>query len=124
MGGNFTEVNVPEIQIPGTAPLVYKLPEELLDEIWNSDEFAVNDLEEEFLMFPGEILDKKARKQDGPHKHIKWRQAARAFNTDDRQQRAAEIERTKQEQLLQEARSLDQINEITERNRQAAKTVD
>ena len=67
-------------------------------------------------MFPGEILDKKARKQDGPHKHIKWRQAARAFNTDDRQQRAAEIERTKQEQLLQEARSLDQINEITERS--------
>ena len=60
--GNFSAVEVPDIVIPGSAPLVYKLPEELLDEIWNSDEFAVNDLEEEFLMFPGEILDKAVRK--------------------------------------------------------------
>ena len=107
MGGNFSAVEVPDIQIPGTAPLVYKLPEELLDEIWNSDEFAVNDLEEEFLMFPGEILDKAVRKQDGPHKHIKWRQAAREFNERDRQQRLAEIEQKKQELILQEARDLE-----------------
>ena len=68
--GNFSEVHVPEIEIPGTAPLVFKEPEELLQEIWDADEFAVNDIEEEFLLFPGEILDRKLRKQDGPHKHM------------------------------------------------------
>ena len=41
---------------------------------------------------------------------------ARAFNAEDREKRAAEIERVKQEQLLEEARILDQINEVTERS--------
>ena len=60
--GNFSELNIPEIEIPGSAPLVYKAPEELLAEIFDADEFAVNDIEEEFLLFPGEILDRKVRK--------------------------------------------------------------
>ena len=68
--GNFSEVQIKEIEIPGTAPLVYKEPEELLQEIWQSDEFGVHDIEEEFLLFPGEILDKKVRRQNGPHKHL------------------------------------------------------
>lgn len=75
--GNFSEVQIKEIEIPGTAPLVYKEPEELLQEIWQSDEFGVHDIEEEFLLFPGEILDKRVRKQNGPHKHIQWRKSAR-----------------------------------------------
>ena len=66
--GNFSEVQIPELDIPGTAPLVYKEPAELLQEIWESDIHAVYEAEEEFLLFPGEILDKKARKLDGPHK--------------------------------------------------------
>ena len=75
--GNFSEVHIPEIEIPGTAPLIFKEPKELLQEIWDSDEFAVNDIEEEFLLFPGEILDRKLRKQEGPHKHLQWRKTAR-----------------------------------------------
>ena len=60
--GNFSEVHVPEIEIPGSAPLVYKDPEELLQEVWESDLYDVEDIEEEFLLFPGEIVDKKTRR--------------------------------------------------------------
>ena len=65
--GNFSAVEIPYIEIPGSAPLVYNDLEEILEQIWEKDEFHTNDLAEEYLMFTVEIEDKEVRKQDGPH---------------------------------------------------------
>ena len=65
-----------EINLDNQSPK-FCTPEELFDQIWNKDEFGVNQIEEEFLLFPGEILDKATRRLEGPHKPVKWRLAAR-----------------------------------------------
>lgn len=65
--GNFAPIEIPLIDIPGTKPLVYEEPETLLAQIFEKDEFFVDDQEEEFLMFTVEQLDKQMRRLDGPH---------------------------------------------------------
>ena len=60
--GNFSAVEIPYIEIPGSAPLVYNDAEELLSQIWEKDEFAPNELAEEFLMFTLEIEDQETSK--------------------------------------------------------------
>ena len=64
--GNFAPIEIPILEIPGTSPLIYNEPEELLAEINEKDEFMVDDKEEEFFMFTAEILDENTRAQDGP----------------------------------------------------------
>ena len=65
--GNFTPVAIPAIEIPGSRPLVYSEPKDLLAEINEKDEFYVDEIEEEFLMFTAEIEDTEARRRMGPH---------------------------------------------------------
>ena len=55
------------IEIPGSRPLIYVEPRILLDEVYEKDEFFVDELEEEFLMFTAEMQDRVIRRQDGPH---------------------------------------------------------
>ena len=55
------------IEIPGSKPLVYEEPAVLLAEINEKDEFFVDELEEEYLMFTAEMQDRVIRRQDGPH---------------------------------------------------------
>ena len=43
------------IEIPGSRPLVYVEPGVLLAEVYDKDEFFVDELEEEFLMFTAEM---------------------------------------------------------------------
>ena len=54
--GNFAPLEIPVLDIPGTSPLIYTTSEVLLAEIAAKDEFMGDD-EEEFLMFPAEIID-------------------------------------------------------------------
>ena len=75
--GNFSAVEIPYIEIPGSAPLVQNDIEEILEQIWEKDEFYTNELAEEYLMFTIEIDDKEVRKQDGPHQTLKWRSRVR-----------------------------------------------
>ena len=60
--GNFSAVDIPYIEIPGSEPLVYNEPNELLRQLNEKDEFADFDLAEEFLMFTSEIEDVELRK--------------------------------------------------------------
>ena len=53
--GNFAPIEIPMLEIPGTRPLIYNEPAALLAEIHEKDEFAVEDVEEEFLMFSVEV---------------------------------------------------------------------
>lgn len=65
--GNFAPIEIPYIEIPGSAPLVYNETQELLEQINEKDVFADFDLAEEFLMFTAEVEDLEIRKEDGPH---------------------------------------------------------
>lgn len=67
MKGNFAPIEIPYIEIPGEMPLVYEPAEELIAQIDEKDEFFVDDIEEEYLMFTAEIEDRFTRRQDGPH---------------------------------------------------------
>ena len=75
--GNFASVAVPMLEIPGTSPLVYEQPDELLEQVNGKDEFFVDDMEEEFVMFTAEIQDRIIRRQDGPHHTLRWRKKVR-----------------------------------------------
>ncbi len=75
--GNFASVEVPMLEIPGTSPLIYEQPEELLEQVNAKDEFFVDDMEEEFVMFTAEIQDRTIRRQDGPHHTLRWRKKVR-----------------------------------------------
>jgi hypothetical protein len=75
--GNFSAVEIPYIEIPGSAPLIYDAPEDLLKQIDEKDIFGDYDLAEEFLMFTAEILDDEVREQDGPHHTLRWRAKVR-----------------------------------------------
>lgn len=65
--GNFNPIDVPLIEIPGTRPLIYHEPEALIAKINKKDQFYIDDIEEEFLMFTAEIDDEEIRRKDGPH---------------------------------------------------------
>ena len=65
--GNFNPIEIPLIEIPGTRPLIYNEPEVLLAKINKKDQFCIDDIEEEFLMFTVEIDDDAIRRKDGPH---------------------------------------------------------
>ena len=67
MKGNFAPIDIPYVEIPGETPLIYELAEELIAQIDKKDEFFVDDIEEEYLMFTAEIEDRLIRRQDGPH---------------------------------------------------------
>ena len=75
--GNFAPIEIPEIEIPGSKPLVYETRKALLAEIYSKDEFFEDDMEEEYLMFTAEIEDKNARRLDGPHHTLRWRKKVR-----------------------------------------------
>lgn len=60
--GNFAPIEIPELEIPGVRPIVYTLPEDLIAEINEKDEFFVDEIEEEFLMFTAEICDRETRR--------------------------------------------------------------
>ena len=53
--GNFAPIEIPIIDIPGSKPLVYTEYAALIAEIDKKDEFLLDDIEEEFLMFTAEI---------------------------------------------------------------------
>ncbi len=53
--GNFAPIEIPILDIPGTSPLIYTKAKVLIAEINEKDEFLVDDIEEEFLMFTAEI---------------------------------------------------------------------
>ena len=55
MKGNFTPIEIPIIDIPGSSPLIYMTVDDLLAEIDGKDEFLVDDIEEEFMMFTAEM---------------------------------------------------------------------
>ena len=65
--GDFTPIEIPMIEIPGSKPLVYEEPEALLAEVFEKDEFCTDELEEEYLMFTAEMQDRAIRRLDGPH---------------------------------------------------------
>ena len=71
--GDFAPIKIPIIEIPGSQPLVYVEPAVLLAEVGESDQFAVDELEEEYLMFTAEMQDRVIRRQDGPHQTLRWR---------------------------------------------------
>ena len=75
--GNFTPVAIPVIEIPGSRPLIYSEPKDLLAEIDGKDEFFVDEIEEEFLMFTAELPDDSSRRRMGPHHTLKWRKLVR-----------------------------------------------
>lgn len=54
--GNFASIEIPLLDIPGSRPLIYEEPEDLLAQINEKDEFFIEDDEEEFLMFTAEII--------------------------------------------------------------------
>ena len=60
--GNFAPIEIPVLEIPGTKPLVYESPEALLAEIDSKDEFFIDEIEEEYLMFTAEIEEKEIRR--------------------------------------------------------------
>ena len=65
--GDFAPIEIPMIEIPGSRPLVYEEPAVLLAEVFQKDEFFVDELEEEYLMFTAEMQDRATRRLDGPH---------------------------------------------------------
>lgn len=65
--GNFAPIEIPLIDIPGSKPLIYEEPDDLLAQIVEKDEFYIEEQEEEFLMFTVEQFDRQFRRQDGPH---------------------------------------------------------
>ena len=65
--GNFAPLEIPMIDIDGTKPLIYNEPDALRAEIAEKDLFMPDEAEEEFLMFPAEIIDFWGRAKDGPH---------------------------------------------------------
>ena len=65
--GNYAPLMIPLLEIPGSRPLVYVKPAALRAEINEKDEFFVDELEEEYLMFTAEMQDRALRRQDGPH---------------------------------------------------------
>ena len=75
--GNFTPVAIPVIEIPGSRPLVYSEPAALLAEINEKDEFFIDEIEEEFLMFTAELEDSDIRRKMGPHQTLRWRKLVR-----------------------------------------------
>ena len=77
--GNFAPIEIPVLEIPGTKPLVYESPEALLAEIDSKDEFFIDEIEEEYLMFTAEIEEKEIRRQDGPHHTLRWRKKVRLY---------------------------------------------
>ena len=77
MKGNFASIEIPAIEIPGSKPLIYTKAKDLIAEITAKDEFFIDDIEEEFLMFTAEMCDRNIRKQDGPHQTLRWRRRAR-----------------------------------------------
>jgi hypothetical protein len=59
--GNFAPIEIPYLEIPGSMPLVFESSEELLAEIFEKDQFFIDELEEEYLMFTAEIQDRVVR---------------------------------------------------------------
>lgn len=79
--GDFAPIVIPVIEIPGTRPLVYEEPAVLLAEINENDQFFIDELEEEYLMFTAEMEDRTIRRQDGPHQTLRWRKKVRDYLT-------------------------------------------
>ena len=69
MKGNFASIEIPAIEIPGSKPLIYTKAKDLIAEITAKDEFFIDDIEEEFLMFTAEMCDRNIRKQYSPHSY-------------------------------------------------------
>jgi len=60
--GNYAPLEIPLLDILGTSPLIYEEYETLIAEINTKDEFFVDDIEEEFLMFTAEMQDREIRR--------------------------------------------------------------
>ena len=60
--GNYAPLEIPLLDILGTYPLIYEEYETLIAEIDAKDEFFVDDIEEEFLMFTAEMQDREIRR--------------------------------------------------------------
>ena len=56
---------------------MYSDVKDLLAEINDKDEFFVDEIEEEFLMFTAELEDIDTRRKMGPHQTLKWRKLVR-----------------------------------------------
>ena len=80
--GNFAPLEIPMIDIDGTKPLIYNEPDALRAEIAEKDLFMPDEAEEEFLMFPAEIIDFWGRAKDGPHQTLRWRKKVRNFGVE------------------------------------------
>lgn len=60
--GDYTPVEIPLIEIPGSKPLIFEEATKLLAQVYGSDQFELDDNEEEFLMFTVEIADRRVRR--------------------------------------------------------------
>jgi len=60
--GNYAPLEIPLLDILGTYPMIYEDYETLIAEIDAKDEFFVDEIEEEFLMFTAEMQDREIRR--------------------------------------------------------------